>query len=1232
MVNTTGKTSTVVIKDVYYNPTLHYNLVSVSDMADHDYTSTFSKRGASVQGPAGTFDLIKTSNVYLLPVSTNSDDEQVMGAFTGLLEEERMHYRLNHAVNPQKMVALSNTGARGIKPGLRELKIKCNICQRANITRQDAPPAATGSNPHDLAFDLVDMSKVKTITGCQYCTIIIRRESRFMWTFVHKTKDELPQILDRLLSTLPADQKRIIKSDCAPEYCTTQLADMLRTKHGVIEIRHSNEHQQFQNALVEKCVDSLGKMIRAMLLQSQLPPEFWGCAAMLATDLANCRPHSSLQDETPFFKQFGIHPDYSYFRPFGCQMVIHRGACLVEHGKLAPRGEEAVYIGTGMAFGRRAFLGYSSRTNRVYASTDCVFDEQLFPYRLVDQRVYGYNSSVPRLEQQVLYNDMPDATISDLAHQLQLKAVPHNTTWTPANLLQIPARFETDITVPSAANNGNILSEEPPISGDLPSAPLTHPAPGAAGTTQNHSAGVSPNSLHKTVFAHGPPGPYGELPKSWRAPASLKMHKVNNTELGEYLIGIEAKILCPIEYWKEDKVAWTIQVMDQTSGTKVRGGHKYKCVLLHSQPPYVHDNNKHYECEMTAQALRHAIKVNHGGESKTLEQMFDPDHENVAGTAWAMVSSISKKASYLYANWGKRLQRIESRVSSPSLIIGMAFSAMICDGAFDDESKSYAGIRPVPRSIYDIKGRPDADLWMSACDKEVDKLLEMGTFEIVNTEDIPAGHKIMDMCVSFKIKQDSQGNVTEYRARFNADGRQQEEGSYGDTFAPTSKFSCVRTICALAAQEDLTLYQFDVKGAFLNAPCTDEVYLNFPGRYKLPKGKALKCVKLIYGLKQAAAGWNKMFANWLKQHQFYNLDGDGVTFMKEETVNGKKCKLLLTIHVDDGLAACNDEDMYKKFIGELQKDFDLSDCGKLQWFLGCKVEQNLAEGTVRLSQEKYCSDILKRFQMSDANPAHTPMEPNSHLSADDAPPLDKRDPEVVRNYQQCIGACMYLTCFTRLDCCFAVNQLARFMSNPGPTHIAAARRVLRYLAGTRSLGITYRRDGQDDAIKSVHESLEHNTLSASADADHAGAKDRRSVSGWALMLNGAAVTWSSKRQPVTAISSTESEFYSVSQCALDCVYLRRIMDMMGYRQSLPTPIAQDNNACIFLVKGSGMYNRAKHIDTRIYRIKELSESGEVKLYKVAGENQPADIFTKSLPRPAFQKHRRSLMGEDVSVI
>ena len=106
---------------------------------------------------------------------------------------------------------------------------------------------------------------------------------------------------------------------------------------------------------------------------------------------------------------------------------------------------------------------------------------------------------------------------------------------------------------------------------------------------------------------------------------------------------------------------------------------------------------------------------------------------------------------------------------------------------------------------------------------------------------------------------------------------------------------------------------------------------------------------------------------------------------------------------------------------------------------------------------------------------------------------------------------------------------------------------------------------------------------------------------------------------MTAISSTESGFYNVSLYGLDCVYLRRILDMMGYKQIAATAIAQDNNACIFLVKGSGMCNRARHIDTRVYHIMELATgvTPEVKLFKIAGTEQPRNLFTKELPRPAF---------------
>ena len=148
--------------------------------------------------------------------------------------------------------------------------------------------------------------------------------------------------------------------------------------------------------------------------------------------------------------------------------------------------------------------------------------------------------------------------------------------------------------------------------------------------------------------------------------------------------------------------------------------------------------------------------------------------------------------------------------------------------------------------------------------------------------------------------------------------------------------------------------------------------------------------------------------------------------------------------MDDGLAACSDEAMYKEFIAALSKDFVLSDSGELKRFLGGKVEQDREKGIVPLSQEQYCNDVLKRFQMSDCTPVDTPGEANLHLATSDSPLMDKRNAEVVRNYQQLIWACMYLTFFTHRDCSFAVYQCARFMLNPGSTHIAGSKRILRW--------------------------------------------------------------------------------------------------------------------------------------------------------------------------------------------
>jgi hypothetical protein len=1206
-----GRTKTVLVRDVYHEPTLAYNLVSVSDMCREHYTTIFSETGSTVSGPEGTFDLIPTSDVYALPTPEAAPDERAMGALGKMTEEEIMHLRLNHAVNPRKLEILSNSGARGIKGGLKAHKIKCHTCQHANCTRSPAAPAATGTEPFDMSFDLVDMTSIPTIGGMRYCTTFVMRKSRFAYTFLHEHKTDFPDIFDKLMARFTdKDRPRILKCDGAGEYDSQEFRAVL-TKYPGITMQHSNAHEQSANGMVEKMVDRLGRMLRAALLHSQLPPEFWGAATILMTDIYNCTPHSALGDESPYYRHKGVHPDLSFFRPFGCTMVVHQGKDLVQHHKLAPRGEKCVYLGCGFTYGRRAYIAYSPRLNRIFCTIHADFDETHFPYRTVDQRVYGYLDNNVQLETLSFYHDMPNATIQDLKERIAHTNVPCDTEWSLHDLMQLPATMQ-----PTALGSGDSGD-----SGDVTAPVADHPAGSA--TTTSTIDNVTLRQLQKSVFVHGRPAPYAEMTTGWQAAGNKTEKDVSNDELAEYLIGMDAEIKCPASFWPKDKCSWTVRCVEHNSDGRAKGGHRFKVILVHSEPQYKGEgSDKIWEAAISAWHIREAIRINHGGGRKTLSQMFDPSYQTTGGKALAAMSRIKKMLSPIRLT--NKLKRVESKETHECAEIGMAWAAAICD----EDGHEYAGLQSVPRSYFDIAGRIDAAAWYQACAVELTKLFDMCTFDIVDEDSVPSGTKVMDTCFSFKRKEDSEGNLKELRCRINADGRQQDKGSCGDTFAPTSKFSCIRTICSIAAQERLTLYQFDIKGAFLMAPCKEDIYLNLPGRYRLPRGKVLKLRKYIYGLRQSAAQWHRLFATWLKDYGFENIDTDGVTWVKNGVKkDGQPSKLMLTVHVDDGLAACNDPDTYQEFLDALRKDFDLSDSGELTWLLGCKVEQR--PGRVRLHQEKYCNDVLKRFQHSDCKPISTPCEPNMHLTDADCPKLEDRDPEVVRNYQMLIGALMYLTCFTRGDCSFAVNQCARFMSNPGPSHVAAARRILRYLAGTRSLGLTYSSDSRDDGLTSVGKLTLPNQLTASADADHAGGKDRRSISGWAVMLNGAMVTWSSKRQPVTAISSTESEFYAVSQCALDCVYLRRVMELMGYAQSQPTWIAQDNAACIYLAKGAGMYNRAKHIDTRIYRIRELASGDhpEVDVYKIAGELQPADIFTKGLPRVALERHRATLMGE-----
>ena len=403
----------------------------------------------------------------------------------------------------------------------------------------------------------------------------------------------------------------------------------------------------------------------------------------------------------------------------------------------------------------------------------------------------------------------------------------------------------------------------------------------------------------------------------------------------------------------------------------------------------------------------------------------------------------------------------------------------------------------------------------------------------------------------------------------------------------------------------------------LSSPLHDvlPLFVNIPG-YKVPKGKALLLKKALYGGKSSGALYAKEISTWLKDYGFVPCSVDETLFRLTKEKNGKTSTLLISLYVDDGSCCTNDEELYQEFITALSSKYDLSDNGILDWHLGIKVTQNLEAGTITLDQTAYIDAMLKRFNMEDANNKYTPLPHKIQLTSKDCPKEPKKAD--VKLYQQLIGSLMYITSGTRPDIAYAVNSCAQFMQSPGETHLKAAKHILRYLKTTKEEKLTYTKQPECMA----------NKLYGFVDADHASnPEDRKSVGGYVLFLNGGAISWSSRKIKVVSISSFESEWYSASICGCEIVVVRRLLEEVGRGQTGPTTLYEDNAACIWTAtNGTPFGQKSKHIDTRVFKLREFVTDGVLRLAKVASEGNIADCLTKSLDKDLVNLARDTMLG------
>lgn len=488
-----------------------------------------------------------------------------------------------------------------------------------------------------------------------------------------------------------------------------------------------------------------------------------------------------------------------------------------------------------------------------------------------------------------------------------------------------------------------------------------------------------------------------------------------------------------------------------------------------------------------------------------------------------------------------------------------------------------------------------AELWKVATDEEVASLHKNGTWDLV---ELPPGVKPIDAKWVLKIKCDAKGNVERYKARLVAKGFMQREGiDFNDVYAPTVKHATLRALLALVNLEGLALRQLDVKTAFLNGDLEEEVYMKQPEGYE-EGGPNLVCKlrKALYGLKQAPREWHKRLKTELEKIGFVPSEADPGLYIKQH----EEGIIFLLVYVDDILLASATDTIIDSVVVAVGKAFDIRDLGEPGYFLGMELERDRAAGYLKLTQTRMTKELVKKFNLQDANPKVVPLSPAVKLSKT-GEELDKSK----NGYSELVGSLLYLSVCTRPDIAQAVGALARYMSKPTEEHWAAAKGVLRYLKGTLGQGVVYDKNKGED-------------LDGYCDADYAGDVDsRRSTTGYVFNFGGGVISWSSRLQPTVAASTTEAEYMAAASAVREALWLRKLMPDLGIPLST-IKINCDSQSALALLKDPVTSQRSKHIDVLYHFARERVARKEVVFSYIKTADNVADIMTKALPEAKFK--------------
>jgi hypothetical protein len=298
------------------------------------------------------------------------------------------------------------------------------------------------------------------------------------------------------------------------------------------------------------------------------------------------------------------------------------------------------------------------------------------------------------------------------------------------------------------------------------------------------------------------------------------------------------------------------------------------------------------------------------------------------------------------------------------------------------------------------------------------------------------------------------GLPSTYKARWVAGGYSQLEGiDYNELCAAVAHKDTIRVFLSLVNYFDLECDQVDMIAAFVNGDLEETIFMDPPQGSDSPSNKILRLRKSLYGLKQLPRCFNKAFDKWLSEQDFQVAKAEPCLSTRLST-NGDF--IMLSIHVDDQLIACNNRSALDKLRQQLNAQSECADSGPVGYFLGFNVHRNRAERKLYISQEHYMESLLDRFNFSDCNPSKIPLPSGFR-------PIPAADTEEFaeakhRAYPQIVGPILYASAISRPDLSQPASVLSRFIGKWNETHYQGAKYLLRYIRGTTDLSLAINGD------------------------------------------------------------------------------------------------------------------------------------------------------------------------------